>query len=58
MWTCSSGAAEDCLEGDLLDPDVRTLQGDPVCINCARATGMLTDHDRDGRRDVPFGLTD
>ncbi len=44
-WTCSSGVADDCSEGDLFDPPHR--QGDAaICAACAHELGLLSDsHD-------------
>ncbi|WP_254768222.1 hypothetical protein [Salinilacihabitans rarus] len=69
MWACSSGAAPDCVGSDLYDPPARTLQGEPLCLACARALGCISPHDSEredesdrddfsARDDAPYGLTD
>ncbi|WP_254766518.1 hypothetical protein [Salinilacihabitans rarus] len=62
MWTCSSGAADNCVGSDLYDPPVRTVQGESLCFPCARALGLITPHgserDSPGRSDLPYGQTD
>ncbi|WP_435175621.1 hypothetical protein [Halorussus sp. AFM4] len=38
-WTCSSGVADDCREGDLFDPPHRKGEA-AICTACARELGL------------------
>jgi len=41
-WTCSSGVADNCSEGDPFDPPFQ--QGDAaICTVCARELGLTDD---------------